>query len=83
MKIKVSGSMGFKLMLAPYSPADVISFVEIEDETDKLFTEDKVEELQDKVNLLLKKDVMNKMKILMKEYAEQKSNLANVLNGGE
>jgi len=82
MKIKVSGTMGMKMMMEPYSPADVSSFVEIEQEVkDSLDIDDEIKKLQEISNNMLKADVINKMKIVAKEYADNKEKLKRTLGG--
>jgi hypothetical protein len=83
--------MGLKLMFEAYSPGEVSSFIEIEEDYDSNYEQDEASKsqwteqmtfnLQEKLNLMLKADVMNKMRVLTKEFVDNKKNLKKTLGG--
>lgn len=58
MKVKVGGSMSYKVQVAAYEPLDVSAFVEIEKEIEN---EDGIEEINLKLNEILKHQVNTRM----------------------
>lgn len=65
MKVKVGGSMSYKVQVAAYEPLDVSAFVEIEKEVEN---EDGIEELNLKLNEILKHQVNTRMAEAVTNY---------------
>ncbi len=63
-KIKVGGSVSYKIQIAPFESLETSAFMEVEDDK---FTE---EELQEKLNISLKAQVNKRMEIAVKNYHE-------------
>jgi NH3-dependent NAD+ synthetase len=78
MKIKVGGNIGYKIQGKPYESIDVSSYCLIEVERDEL-TESNYEELNEKINELIKKENRKKLKLAIGEYKDSLEKIRSVI----
>lgn len=72
MKVKVGGSMSYKVQVAAYEPLDVSAFVEIEKDIEN---EEGIEEINLKLNEILKHQVNTRMAEAVTNYRKNIANL--------
>ena len=65
MKIKLGGSMAYKVQIGPYEPTDASAFIEIEDEVDN---DEGIEALNNKINTILKSQVNKRLELAINNY---------------
>lgn len=83
MKIKLGGSISYKVQIGPYEPADASAFVEIEDEIDSSNEEAEIEALNEKINALLKSQVNKRLEIALHNYRTKIMELKRITTNGK
>lgn len=78
MKVKIGGSMGYKLQIGPYEPVDISSFIETEKEIEM---EEQIIELQERIDSILLNDINKKVKLACANYKKVKNIMKEALNG--
>lgn len=78
MKVKVSGTIGYKLQIGPYEPVDVSSFIEVEKEVE---LDEQIIELQEKIDTILLNDINKKVKLACANYKNVKEILKRAIGG--
>lgn len=78
MKIKMGGTIGFKVLPNAYEPVTIETTYEIEN--DKELSEEDINNLTEKINKKLEKDLKERSKIVLEKYLEFRKNLKNAMN---
>jgi len=81
MKITFGGSQRMTIQNQPYETVSVESVLIIEKEFDVDPNTELLEELQEKANLMMKKDVEKKATIALKSQQETKNKMKSILKG--
>jgi len=81
MKIKVGGSIGFKIIGKPYESIDASTVFSVEKEVpDDTSFEEIEEDMFNKTNQILEKESLKKMKIAYKAYQEKMDRIRSMID---
>lgn len=78
MKIKIGGSLSYKIMLKQYEPMDVSTTIEIETDSTEIHQEE-LERLTANVDKMLKASINSKLELGIRNYKEKVETLRGVL----
>jgi hypothetical protein len=83
MKIKLGGTISYKVQIGPYEPADASAFVEIEDDIDSNNEETEIEALNEKINTILKNQVNKRLEMALSNYKTKVMELKRITTNGK
>lgn len=69
MKVKVGGTLSYKIQVGAYEPTEVSSFIEVEKDID---IDEQIVELQEKIDSILINDINKKVKLACQNYKNVK-----------